>query len=60
MNMEAWKKETYQLFLESSDLKIDPNDKWQYRKSLRLAYLGTNIGNNAYKKIGLQFYRECC
>jgi len=59
-NMESWKKEAYELFLEIASVEIDPSDKWQYKKGLRLAYLGTLIGNEAYKEIGLEFYRNCC
>lgn len=60
LNMEAWRKEADVLFLELRDQVFDPNDKWQYRKGLRLAFLGTKTGNLEYKMRGLYFYQMIC
>jgi hypothetical protein len=38
----------------------NPNDRWQYRKGLRLMYLGTELGNAHYKSEGETFYLLTC
>jgi len=37
---------------------LDVNDKWQYRKGLRLMYLGTMVKKPEWKEIGHRFYKQ--
>ena len=53
-NRPSFEKEAKELLVEISC--YDPSDKWQYRKGLRLMYLGTKLGNQDYKEAGHQFY----
>ena len=36
--------------------QFDPNDIWQYKKGLRLAYLGSLLKNESYREKGIEFY----
>jgi hypothetical protein len=52
-NRDAYELEAQRLLTE---IKIhDPNDRWQYRKGLRLMFLGTKLGNAHYKAEGEAF-----
>jgi len=57
-NCEQFKIEAEMLLNEIKN--YDPAEKWQYKKGLRLMYLGTKLGDEKYKRQGLQFYDLAC
>ena len=57
-NASNFESEAKDLLVEISD--YDPSDKWQYRKGLRLMYLGTKLSNEYYKEQGHKFFRMTC
>jgi len=58
MNTTQWMEEANRLLTEIET--IDPTDEWQYKKGLRLMYLGTKLGIEDYKNRGLAFYNSTC
>lgn len=57
-NVLYFENEAERLLIEITN--YDPSDRWQYRKGLRLMYLGTQLGNQHYKDQGHQFLKMTC
>lgn len=57
-NTPNFEAEARRLIIEITN--YDPGDRWQYRKGLRLMYLGTKLGNEEYKNKGQQFFDLAC
>ena len=53
-NYDILKNEAENLLEEIK--QFDPNDRWQYKKGLRLMYLGTKLGIENYKNEGHKFF----
>jgi len=59
-NLPVYEAEAQRLAAEIETAVVDFSDRWQYRKGLRLSFLGAELRNDAYRQKGLQFYRLCC
>lgn len=57
-NWNNYETEAERLLTEIVD--YNPEDRWQYRKGLRLMYLGTQLGNEYYKSRGHEFFLLTC
>ena len=57
-NRNDYELEATRLIHEIS--KYNPDDRWQYRKGLRLMFLGTTLGNDHYKTEGRKIYLLTC
>lgn len=58
-NQDVYEKEALRLISEINS-NYNPVDRWQYRKGLRLMFLGTTLGNDHYKTEGRKFYLLTC